>query len=91
MIRFVVFTAAALLTFPAWADREHRSNPTATLQQISAESMTRKINDLGYDVRRLELEDGIFKAHLVDRQSGGAVRAIFHGSTGELLRAELHD
>ena len=51
--------------------------------------MRTKIGELGYDVRRLDTDDGCFKAYIVDRESGGAVKATFSATTGELVRARL--
>jgi hypothetical protein len=58
-------------------------------QTISIDSMKQKIDALGYDVRRLKVDDGAFKAEIVDRQSGGLVKASFDLATGELVRARL--
>jgi hypothetical protein len=59
--------------------------PTAA--SISADTMRSRIDDLGYDVRRLKMDDGCFKAQIVDRASVGAVTATF-STTGELVRAK---
>jgi peptidase YpeB-like protein len=58
-------------------------------QTISINAMKQKIDALGYDVLRLTKDDGVFKAKIVDRQSGGVVRASFDLASGELVRAEL--
>jgi hypothetical protein len=50
--------------------------------------MRQKIEDLGYDVRRLKSEYGRFEAHIVDRRSGGGVEAEFSARTGDLIRAK---
>jgi hypothetical protein len=59
--------------------------PVAT--SISADTMKSRIDDLGYDVRRLKMDDGCFKAHIIERLSGGAVTATF-STTGDLVRAK---
>jgi hypothetical protein len=51
--------------------------------------MKQKIEALGYDIRRLKVDDGVFNAKIVDRQSGGIVKANFDHATGELVRAKL--
>jgi hypothetical protein len=67
------------------ADRSlHRSSPTATMP-VSA--LKQKINLLGYDIRSVEVDDGVFKARIVDRETGSPVKAKFDSATGELLRA----
>jgi hypothetical protein len=48
-----------------------------------------KINNLGYDVRRIETERSCFEAEIVDRGSGGGVKATFSRANGELLWAKL--
>jgi len=50
--------------------------------------MKQKIDALGYDVRRLKADDRAFKARIVDRESGGAVKATFDIATGERMRAK---
>jgi hypothetical protein len=80
----LAITGAALADDHA-KDRRHEN----ALTSISAETMRQKIDGLGYDVRRLKSEHGRFEAHIVDRQSGGGVEAVFSAGTGELLRAKL--
>lgn len=69
-------------------ERDGRAGVTAT-QVIAADAMKRRIDQLGYDVLRLEREHGAFEARIVDRASGGIVKAHFDTVTGELLRASL--
>jgi hypothetical protein len=52
-------------------------------------AMKQKIDALGYDVRRLRIDDGVFKTLIVDRESGGAVKATFDRANGEFVRAKL--
>ena len=56
---------------------------------ISAREMTKKIDKLGYDVRRLKTDDGCFKAQIIERENGGVVEATFSRTTGELISARL--
>ena len=58
-------------------------------QRISPSEMKAKLNDLGYDVRRIEAEHGKFDARLVERRSGRTIEATFSTRTGERLRAKL--
>jgi hypothetical protein len=51
--------------------------------------MKTRLNDLGYEVRRIEREHGNFDARLVERQCGRAVKATFNPRTGELVQAKL--
>jgi hypothetical protein len=61
----------------------------APARAISDGDLKVKIDQLGYDVRRLEAKDRHYEAHLVDRGSGGAVEATFDKSSGELVSAKL--
>jgi hypothetical protein len=86
-------TFAALLGFvalsaPALADDHAKDRSDPLRAALTSETMRQKIDDLGYDVRRLKSEHGRFEAYIVDRQSGGAVAAVFSASTGDLIRAK---
>jgi hypothetical protein len=71
------------------ADRSlHRSSPIAA---IPVNELKQKIEVLGYDIRTLEVDDGVFKSRITDRESGLPVRAQFDPATGELLRAAGSD
>ena len=75
---------------PALADDvKHDCGRISQATAISADTMKSEIDRLGYDVRRLDTDDGCFKAYIVDRESGGAVKATFSATTGELVRARL--
>lgn len=83
--------AATFLAPPAFAADGQEDHRTPPPNQISAETMKQKMENLGYDVQRLEIEHGNFEVHLIEKNSGGAVKALFHGVTGELVRAELRE
>ncbi len=91
LIMSAAIAAGTLLAVPAWADhdrsREHRPVVGPT---VSVESMKQKISDLGYELRRLKAAHGYYEAHVVEKKSGGAVKAHFDMKTGELVRAEPH-
>ena len=91
MIVSGALAAAAFLAVPAFAAGDHEDQQAPAREQISTENMKQKIENLGYDVRHLEMENGNFEVHLVEKTSGAGVKAIFQGETGELVRAELHD
>jgi Peptidase propeptide and YPEB domain len=86
----ILATLATLVaaTIPAAADDQERGQ-SAQANPVSADEMKARIDKLGYDVRRLKSDDGYFKTIIVDRNSGGAVRATFNAATGELVRARL--
>jgi hypothetical protein len=84
----IVLLASAVS--PALADDgEHDCTQGSRPTSITADAMRTKIDELGYQVRRLHTEDGCFKAYIVDRESGGTVKATFSATTGELVRARL--
>ncbi len=90
MIGFALATTL-LTTLPASADRDRREAPASGPESVSTQAMAEKLNDLGYDVRRLESEERHFEAHMVERKSGGAVKARFDRKDGELIHAELDE
>jgi len=56
---------------------------------ITAEQIKTKVDQLGYDVEHMKKDDDAYKARLIDRDSGGTVKARFDGKTGELMHARL--
>ena len=93
MRKIIALAAIALLAGTAGlaladGDRHVRGDESWN-SPIARDTMRQKINDLGYDVRRLEVDDGFYKARIVDRASGGGVKATFSLATGELVRAKL--
>jgi hypothetical protein len=90
-----ILILATLATFGAATiaaaadDAERGCRQGAQADPISANDMKARIDKLGYDVRRLKSDDGCFKTTLIERNSGGAVRATFNAATGELVRAGL--
>ena len=64
-IAVTAFTGAALAHDESQA-KQHGSR----VQRISTSEMQTRLNDLGYEVRRIEREHGNFDARLVERQCG---------------------
>jgi len=93
MRKIAAFTAITLFlgaAAPALADSDCRVDTCASAEStISIETMKKNIEDLGYSVRRLTIDDGCFKAVIVDRATGGAVQAKFSLTTGDLIVARL--
>jgi Peptidase propeptide and YPEB domain len=71
----------------AYASDQAQDNKAG--RAISAEQMKAGMEQLGYDVQRMERDDGAYELYLVDRDSGGKVTAHFDIKTGELTRAKL--
>jgi hypothetical protein len=59
------------------------------IEMISIDAMKQKIDNLGYDVRRIETERNCFEVEIIDRGTGGGVKAMFSRANGELLWAKL--
>ena len=93
MHRFGIFIGAiAAIVFAGATLAHEESRPRqdgSQEQRISPSEMKARLNDLGYDVRRIEAEHGKFDARLVERRSGRTVKATFNARTGELVRAKL--
>lgn len=81
----VAFTVLAGLSIAAPLSPVLADNNTP----ISTEALTAKIDGMGYDVHRLNRNDGRYDAHLIDRETGHGVNAAFAANTGELMQASL--
>ncbi len=78
-----LFAASTGTALAEHTDRSHhRTSPSSPVNELK-----QKINVLGYDIRTVEVDDGVFKDRIVDRESGLPVNAKFDPATGELLRA----
>lgn len=87
LILATLATLGAAITPAAADDVERGCRQGTQANPISADDMKARIDKLGYDVRRFKNDDGCFKTTLIERNSGGAVRATFNAATGELVRA----
>lgn len=56
---------------------------------LATELVKAEMDRIGYDVLSLKSDDGLLKARIRDRDTGGVVKATFDPATGELLRAKL--
>jgi hypothetical protein len=54
---------------------------------LSTEAMKAKINDLGYEVRRIRVDGGCFRTFIFEPRTEVMVEATFSTATGELVRA----
>lgn len=93
MRRIAMLTVLTLLagtTTSALAEGDRR-RATREAPSVSAASIAAKLDALGYDVRRLKLDDGQYKVSARDRASGGLVKVRFDPANGELMRAKLDD
>lgn len=56
---------------------------------MSTADMTAKFDELGYDVRHLASDGRYYKAYMVDRESGDAVKVKLDRASGDLVGAKL--
>ena len=93
MRKSLVLTAIFLVTSMGGAamarDDEQSCMRARQTETVSIDAMKQRIDNLGYEVRRIEAEHGCFEAYIIDRRSGGGVKATFSRADGELLRAKL--
>lgn len=87
MRKFAILAAVAALAIAAGQASAGEDRHAG--ESISVETMKQNISALGYDVRRIKAEDGIFKVWIVERESGGEVKAKFSAQSGDLIRARL--
>lgn len=57
-------------------------------QMIPVETVQKKVQEMGYEVRRTRFDDGCYKVYITDKASGGEVEAYYNPATGELVRAK---
>jgi hypothetical protein len=55
---------------------------------MPVDEFKKKIDLLGYNLRSLEVDDGVFRTRIVDRQSGLLVKAKFDTVSGGLPGSE---
>ncbi|MCC7045978.1 MAG: PepSY domain-containing protein [Alphaproteobacteria bacterium] len=86
-------TAVTLLLGPVGAALADRADPgrVQPVPAVSTATIKAELEDMGYDVVKLKLDGGRYKARIVDRETKGVVKASFDASTGELMRARLAD
>ena len=56
-------------------------------QRMSIAQVTEKLTGQGYEVRKIESDDGVYEAYVID-QSGARLEVYVHPATGEILRQE---
>ena len=61
---------------------------TAGDTRLPADAIRKTLEDLGYRVDRVEMDDGCYDARAVNN-SGVPIEARYHPVTGELVRARL--
>lgn len=54
---------------------------------LSAAQITEKLAAQGYEVRKIEAEDGVYEVKAIDK-NGARLEAYVHPATGEIVRQE---
>ncbi|WP_414470972.1 PepSY domain-containing protein [Microvirga sp. M2] len=85
--------AAAILTFglaaPSLAEERQVACSATDAQAVAPASTVRSsLEDLGYNVGRIETEHGCYEVR-AENGSGYPIRALYHAGTGELVQAGL--
>ncbi len=89
VIPFAIIAGLGATSFALAEAPTRELKADAQPRAISDTDLTARIDQLGYDVRRLKAEDRHYEAYLVERKSGGAVEATYDKTSGELLGARL--
>jgi hypothetical protein len=89
MRTILALAAVAVVGFTGAAYATDQARDKTQDRVITADQMKATIDQLGYDVDRMKMDDGAYKARLIDRDSGGTVNAAFNAKTGALMRAKL--
>lgn len=91
MGKIITYAAAGLMitaTLPAFASGEDDScGPLADGPQLSIQEIANKAEALGYDVRKVELEDGCFEVYAID-ENGARVEIYMNPVTGTVTKTK---
>ncbi|QKV19259.1 PepSY domain-containing protein [Oricola thermophila] len=81
--------AAGLIAAPAMAS-DFRCTDAPIDQWMSEQALKEKITGMGYEVRRIKVDDGCYEVYALDG-NGMQIEAKYHPVTGEMVRAGLDD
>jgi len=94
MRRFLIipgFVLALAAASPILASSDDRSGVSVPRDQwMSVSQISAKLEAMGYDIREIEIEDGVYEVEAVDK-NGMRVEAYVHPATGEILKQEKDD
>lgn len=57
---------------------------------MTKEAVKTKATEMGYDVRRIKVDDGCYEAYAINQQ-GKKVEVYFHPVTAEVVKSEVDD
>lgn len=91
MRKIITIAAASLMiaaTVPAHASSDDVScGQSASGQQLSVQAITEKVTGMGYDVRKVELDDGCYEVHAINK-NGARLELKMHPVTGKVVKSE---
>jgi hypothetical protein len=91
MRKIITVTAASLMlvaTIPAFASDDDVSCGQKTGgEPMSVQAITEKATGMGYDVRKVEREDGCFEVYAIDK-NGAQVEIHMNPVTGAILKTK---
>lgn len=87
-IRTGVAILALGVAAPAWADGDNHCANTSGGVPVPAAAIRSNLQDLGYQVGRIETEHGCYEVRAVN-DSGYEIKATYHPATGDLVQAKL--
>lgn len=91
MRKIIAITAASLMiagTLPAHASSDDVSCGRQTGgQQLSIKDVTAKVTEMGYDVRKVERDDGCYEVYAIDK-NGARLELKMHPVTGQIVKTE---
>ena len=92
MLRKLFATSAtiAALSLPFAAQASDKCGDVPQDQWLSIEQVRAKATELGYDVRKVKVEDGCYDAYAIDK-NGNRVEAYFDPATGEIVKTKTDD
>ncbi len=93
MRKISMLTAIAVvltLTSTANASSDRDCGKVPPRDWLSKNALKSKASDLGYQVRRIKMEDGCFEVYAID-DKGARVELYLRPDTGELVRKKVDD
>jgi hypothetical protein len=75
---------------PAFASGKPECGNAAREQWLTEDAIRTKATELGYQVRRVEVDDNCYEVYAIGRD-GAKVEAYFHPVSGALVRAKKDD
>ncbi len=85
----LILAATIGATGIAFAANDATTSIERPQRQVTAiEAIKARMEGLGYDVKHAGKGDEVYRLRLVERQSGGEVKATFDKASGEMVAAE---